>query len=352
MINKYTVSITKLITFGFNIEDRLPEWISYHLNVANFSTIIVVECFHTLEEYTDNSKMKRICSCFPEDRVIYDFVFIGVKLPTEDQRLTHEFWHDHIRPHNAFAASRRSPFTDNQLYVTQRWIERIRDDVAESNHSNTWVGYTDVDEFINTNGVNISDLIDSHGNDHSGFGFMQQLYGHNSVNKHNVGDLITQTHTKSVKFSKDGGPHQWAAAPDSKVYNMDFPPEMGDIGFKSMYRLSDISSMSCGWVHHIEYGIGNRNGKLVRWRLRKDDPIHLNKYTFHEDVAHIDHYRFKDIESVEFVDGNMGNSISRKALCDALESSARPGNSNIHKHSRQIVNGPGYKESIDILKKL
>lgn len=275
-----------ILTFGFDIHDRLDEWLIYHLDILKFDRAIIVECFDQVADHTEDTDIKKICDKYG-DRVIYDFIFIREPHCPENMRT--EWWHDHVRSLARPPLVKKDPFVRDQLFVTQRWIDRLLEMEPKDQHANTWLYYTDVDEFLNLNKLTIHEFIDKHSEDWAGIGFMQHIFSHNNIQTHNPDSLIIDTHRKSIKYPYH---NRW-----TEVH-------------KTIHRLDRISKFKRGWTHHVEYQeVIKDNGAISHGRNIGFCKTQILKVPL--DVANINHYKYKDKDNISNTKGNGYQSLQK-----------------------------------------
>ncbi len=307
------MSYTYIITYSYGQEKYLPEFITYYSKILKFDKVIIVEDVENNDGRKidmSQSKYKKICEVFG-DNVIYDY---------------------HIR-HN-------TSHYDSQTIVVKKWINNIKWDKATSLTNDSWLLYVDVDEFLNLHNITIKQFLNKYNSrfvNNNGISFMQQLFGHNGINKHNITDLVIDTHRKSVKFelkkqkwfSKSWNKHCFEQKKKGEsIFFWNWPrglPPSNDNGFKAMYRLAKVNE---GWIH--------------------PGTIHKNKtITVHHDIANINHYCIISKEDINSHYETKKNKL-RECISIDLEKDAKV-NSDLFKMKKKILSCSEYHKALLIL---
>jgi hypothetical protein len=228
------MNYTYLLTYSYNQEKFLPEFLTYYKSILKFNEIIIIEDFSSTEKYnqTKESKYKKICDVFGTN-VTYDYYI------RSDPNSTHG---------------------DNQRLVVKKYIDALKQN-KNPNQYVKWLLYIDVDEFLNLKGLTINNFLKKNNkitSNYNGITFMQQLFGHNNVPEHNIDDLVIDTHRKSIKidhFEKKWRSESWDNyCKENNIVGKTagWPigrPEVCNKGFKGMYKINKINK---GWVHPRE----------------------------------------------------------------------------------------------------
>jgi hypothetical protein len=302
LINKNNKNFVWLITYSYNQDLYLPEFLTYYLDIIKIDHIIIVEDFANNSVFNNNSKYKKICEFFGK-KVTYSY---------------------HIRKHNGH--------TDNQRPLIKLWIDKLK---KIKNGYINWLLYVDMDEFLDLKGKTMHEFLKINEKSYEnkiGISFMQQLFGHNGIKEYNVGDLITETHKKSIKM-KFGNP-KWRSTTLDKYHaekNLSLGKypigyyEVIDYGFKAMFKLHIINKP---WVHPSEFS--------------------KNHYVANPDIANINHYWIIKESDTE-CHYDKYKIIMRKCISVDLENESTI-NTNLFELGDKIRENQFYQKSIEFLK--
>lgn len=261
---------TYCLMYGFGYEKQLPEFLTYYLYCAQFDKVIFVEDFSTKEDYKENTILKQICDQFG-DRVIYDSFVRDDNLCSAAQAPNAVIKYNKLWPHLRDKC---------QYYVTSKWSKQLKER-HKNELDNTWLLYVNGDEFLNLNGLDINTFLKKYSENHKGLSFMQRVFNDNGVNEHRFNDLLIETHKKGLLIN-NGPLKEKPKFIVDMIYNNNLKKFnnlflgkqfISNDGFKSMYRLSNISN---GW-NHLQ--------------------LNVKTHCIHHDIANLNHYWIIDKSS-------------------------------------------------------